>query len=41
MCIRDREQAAAPAFDEEKWERARKARDKRFRVLQELSLIHI
>lgn len=29
------EQAAAPAFDEEKWERARKARDKRFRVLQE------
>ncbi len=29
------EQAAAPAFDEEKWERARKARDKRFRVLEE------
>ncbi len=29
------EQAAAPAFDEEKWERARKARDKRFDVVME------
>ena len=29
------EQAAAPAFDDEKWERARKARDKRFHVVQE------
>ena len=29
------EQAAAPAFDEEKWERARKARDKRFHVSAE------
>ena len=29
------EQAAAPAFDDEKWERERKARDKRFSVVQE------